>query len=142
DSASLKILSKVFERWLISITDIPTPGRLSMSRCAASKTGTGNTAGPALKLKIRSVIDFSRYLVNPVNLEILSKPFTRFQDSQDLQDYSSNLDRNAFAATFVTVERGTKRSASTTNQLVQPETTMVFFRSSPRSAASTTCSAV
>src|SRR5215213_85956 len=36
---------------------MPTPGKLSMSRCASSKTGTGNTAGPALKLKILSVID-------------------------------------------------------------------------------------
>src|ERR1043165_7235476 len=35
---------------------MPTPGRLSISRCACSKTGTGKTAGPALKLKIRSVI--------------------------------------------------------------------------------------
>src|SRR5205809_4137171 len=50
------ISSKVFERWLISITDIPTLGSDSMSRCASSKTGTGKTAGPALKLKIRSLI--------------------------------------------------------------------------------------
>src|SRR5262245_41171898 len=35
---------------------MPTPGRLNISRCACSKTGTGITAGPALKLKIRSVI--------------------------------------------------------------------------------------
>jgi hypothetical protein len=30
-----------------------------MSRCAFSKTGTGMTAGPALKLKIRSVMVLS-----------------------------------------------------------------------------------
>ena len=53
------ISSNVLERWLISITDMPTPGKLSKSRCASSKTGTGNTAGPALKLKILSVITFS-----------------------------------------------------------------------------------
>jgi hypothetical protein len=39
---------------------MPTPGRLSMSRCASSKTGTGKTAGPALKLKIRSVMLYLR----------------------------------------------------------------------------------
>src|SRR2546425_5239117 len=50
------ISSKAFERWLISITDIPTPGSASRCARASSKTGTGNTAGPALKLKIRSVI--------------------------------------------------------------------------------------
>ena len=48
--------SKVFERWLISITDIPAPGRLSISSRACSSTGTGSTAGPALKLKFYSVM--------------------------------------------------------------------------------------
>src|SRR6266550_2403728 len=52
------ISSKVFERWLISITDMPTPGSDNISLCASSKTGTGITAGPALKLKIRSVINY------------------------------------------------------------------------------------
>jgi hypothetical protein len=47
------------ERWLISITDIPTPGRLNISSRACSRTGTGSTAGPALKLKILSLICFS-----------------------------------------------------------------------------------
>src|SRR5688572_11014306 len=51
--------SNVFERWLISMTDMPTPGRLNMSLCASSRTGTGKIAGPALKLKMRSVICFS-----------------------------------------------------------------------------------
>src|SRR5712692_7109006 len=50
------ISSKVFERWLISITDMPTPGSASRSLCASSKTGSGMIAGPALKLKIRSVM--------------------------------------------------------------------------------------
>src|SRR6185369_5034384 len=50
------ISSKAFERWLISITDMPTPGSDNISSRACSKTGTGITAGPALKLKIRSVI--------------------------------------------------------------------------------------
>ncbi len=53
------ISSNVFERWLISITLIPTPGRLSNSSRACSSTGTGSTAGPALKLKILSVIVLS-----------------------------------------------------------------------------------
>src|SRR5436190_4347585 len=52
------ISSKVFERWLISITDMPTPGSDNISSRACSKTGTGITAGPALKLKIRSVMIF------------------------------------------------------------------------------------
>jgi hypothetical protein len=41
---------------------MPTPGSASMSRWAISKTGTGNTAGPALKLNIRSSIQFSPQL--------------------------------------------------------------------------------
>jgi hypothetical protein len=44
------ISSKAFERWLISITDMPTPGSDTRSRCACSSTGRGRTAGPALKL--------------------------------------------------------------------------------------------
>src|ERR1043165_1773080 len=48
--------SKVFERWLISITLMPTPGKESISSRACSNTGTGRTAGPALKLKILSVM--------------------------------------------------------------------------------------
>ena len=47
------IASKVFERWLISRTDMPTPGSATRSRCASSRTGTGSTAGPAAKLKMR-----------------------------------------------------------------------------------------
>jgi hypothetical protein len=35
---------------------MPTPGKLTMSRCASSKTGTGKTAGPALKLNILSLM--------------------------------------------------------------------------------------
>src|SRR5437773_6591309 len=50
------ISSNALERWLISITDIPTSGSASRCARASSKTGTGKTAGPALKLKIRSVI--------------------------------------------------------------------------------------
>src|SRR5947207_14445095 len=55
-SAPWMISSKVFERWLISITDIPTPGSANICAPASSKTGRGMIAGPALKLKIRSVI--------------------------------------------------------------------------------------
>src|SRR5688500_10035425 len=47
--------SKVFDRWLISITDMPTPGSDTRSRCACSRTGSGSTAGPAEKLKMRGV---------------------------------------------------------------------------------------
>ena len=54
--------------------------------------------------------------------------------------YSSNRDLKAFPATRLTIERGTKRSASTTNKLVQPEITTVFFRSNARKAVSTTSS--
>ena len=57
-----------------------------------------------------------------------------------LTTYSSNRDRKAFPATFVTSDRGTKRSASTVNQLVQPEITTVFCRARPRNAVSTTSS--
>src|SRR5688572_22774667 len=48
--------SKVFDRWLISSTDMPTPGSDTRSRCASSSTGSGRTAGPAEKLKTRWVV--------------------------------------------------------------------------------------
>jgi hypothetical protein len=54
--AVFRMSSNVFERWLISITDIPTPGSDTRSRCASSRTGMGRTAGPAEKLKIRVVV--------------------------------------------------------------------------------------
>src|SRR5882672_11530793 len=62
------ISSKVFERWLISITDMPTPGSASISLCASSRTGSGITAGPALKLKIRSVMIV--FLLCPTNFSL------------------------------------------------------------------------
>jgi hypothetical protein len=54
--------SNAFDRWLISITDMPTPGSESMSRWACSSTGTGRTAGPAEKLKIRAVVGITELL--------------------------------------------------------------------------------
>ena len=48
--------SNVFERWLISITDMPTPGSAIRSRCASSRTGSGSTAGPAEKLNTRVAV--------------------------------------------------------------------------------------
>src|SRR5690349_3721087 len=42
-------------RWLISITDMPLPCQSSISAAAVRRTGSGSTAGPALKLKIRIV---------------------------------------------------------------------------------------
>ena len=50
------IASKVDERWLISMTDMPTPGSATRSRWTCSRTGSGSTAGPEEKLKIRSVM--------------------------------------------------------------------------------------
>src|SRR5262245_6410865 len=49
--------SNTLERWLSSRTDIPMPGNATRSRCISSSTGSGSTAGPAAKLKIRSVIN-------------------------------------------------------------------------------------
>src|SRR5438552_8175260 len=40
-------------RWLISITDMPDPCQSSISEAACSRTSSGRTAGPALKLKTR-----------------------------------------------------------------------------------------
>src|SRR5207249_3762563 len=40
-------------RWLISITDMPLPCQSSISAAAFCNTGSGSTAGPALKLKTR-----------------------------------------------------------------------------------------
>jgi hypothetical protein len=47
------MLMNSFPRWLISITDMPLPCQSSISAAAARSTGSGSTAGPALKLKIR-----------------------------------------------------------------------------------------
>src|ERR1051325_860030 len=43
---------------------MPTPGSDNISSRACSKTGTGITAGPALKLKIRLVIRFLQWAVS------------------------------------------------------------------------------
>src|SRR5215204_1431670 len=51
--APLRRSSNVFERWLISMTDMPTPGSETSSRCACSSTGSGMMAGPAEKLNSR-----------------------------------------------------------------------------------------
>src|SRR5688500_18533924 len=58
------------------------------------------------------------------------------------KSHSSNCERRALPAILVTNERGTKRSASTANQLVQPEITLGFCWRNPRSAVSTTSSGV
>src|SRR5262245_60457038 len=54
-SACARIASNVFERWLISRIDIPTPGSAMRSRWISSRTGSGMTAGPAEKLKTRCI---------------------------------------------------------------------------------------
>src|SRR5687767_5789240 len=53
-SARARTSSNTFDRWLTSRIDMPTPGSDTRSRCACSSTGTGSTAGPAEKLKMRS----------------------------------------------------------------------------------------
>src|SRR6266403_4535914 len=63
-------------------------------------------------------------------------------DSSSVGNYSPYLGRSALPATLITTERGRKRSASTMSRLVQPETTLLFCRASPRRAAATTSSAV
>src|SRR3954468_14289604 len=55
-SALWRMPSKVAERWLISITDMPTPGSASRSRCTCSRTGTGSTAGPEEKFRMRVTV--------------------------------------------------------------------------------------
>src|SRR4026208_172416 len=53
-SARASTSSNTFERWLTSRIDMPTSGSATSSRWACSSTGTGSTAGPAEKLKMRS----------------------------------------------------------------------------------------
>jgi hypothetical protein len=55
-SAFWRMPSNVEDRWLISITDMPTPGSASRSRCTCSSTGTGSTAGPDEKFRIRVTV--------------------------------------------------------------------------------------
>src|SRR5438309_8769083 len=59
--------SNVFERWLISITDMPTPGSVTRSRCASSSTGSGSTAGPAEKLNTRVAVGMKGSSVGNLN---------------------------------------------------------------------------
>src|SRR3954467_9023376 len=42
-------------RWLISMTDMPLPCQSSISCAAFASTGSGSTAGPALKLNTRAI---------------------------------------------------------------------------------------
>src|SRR5258706_15837326 len=48
--------SNSFERWLISMTDIPVPLKSSNSACACSSTSRGRVPGPGLKLNTRFVM--------------------------------------------------------------------------------------
>jgi len=57
-SGTLNDFVKVFERWLISITDMPTPGKRQQIALRLFQNRHRMIAGPALKLKIRSVISF------------------------------------------------------------------------------------
>src|SRR5206468_11656848 len=66
-SACSRIDSNVFERWLISRIDMPTPGSASRSRWISSRTGTGSTAGPAAKLKTRCTVVIGRLFDQPRN---------------------------------------------------------------------------
>src|SRR5581483_9282435 len=50
-SACSAIETNSLPRWLISITDMPDPRQSSISSRACASTSSGNTAGPALKLK-------------------------------------------------------------------------------------------
>src|SRR2546423_13684043 len=73
------ISSNAFERWLISSTDMPTPGRASSSCCACSSTSSGSTAGPAEKLKRRVVV--------VVGITVLDARAARSQANQlEIQD--------------------------------------------------------
>ena len=47
-------------RWLISITDMPLPCQSSISAAAWRITGSGRTAGPALKLMTRDMASSRR----------------------------------------------------------------------------------
>src|SRR5918999_1410968 len=53
-SARARTPSNIFDLWLTSRIDMPTPGSDTSSLCAFSSTETGSTAGPAEKLKTRS----------------------------------------------------------------------------------------
>ena len=46
---------KSVPRWLTSITDMPLPRQSSSSACARRNTGSGNIAGPGLKLYTRFI---------------------------------------------------------------------------------------
>src|SRR6185503_11020153 len=58
-SAFASTASKVSDRWLISRIDMPTPGSVTRSRWISSSTGSGSTAGPAAKLKMRLTVGMS-----------------------------------------------------------------------------------
>src|SRR5215471_16792316 len=101
------ISSNVFERWLISITDMPTPGSDSISSRACSRTGTGITAGPALKLKILSVISSSQVSEYQLQLGLIEaeipvysryseRPLSDF-DGQARGDFIARMHRLGFA---------------------------------------------
>src|SRR5574338_13833 len=55
--------SNSFERWLISMTDIPVPLKSSSSAWACSNTSSGSVAGPGLKLNTRFVFAIEDLLI-------------------------------------------------------------------------------
>src|SRR5215211_3349053 len=66
--------SNSLERWLISITDMPVPLKSSNSACAFSRTSSGRTAGPGLKLKTRLGLDME---CTPVFIDLQTRTHAR-----------------------------------------------------------------
>src|SRR2546425_666383 len=143
------ISSNALERWLISITDIPTSGSASRCARASSKPDTGKTAGPALKLKIRSVISLGEGVgVLGVEVGKTTTPYTQnptpypfsvslgegvgalgVEVGKTTTPYTQNptpypfsvCARNTAPAARRISERDTTPSLSTMNKFVQPE---------------------
>src|SRR5947208_4914429 len=67
-SARARMASNGLERWLISRTDMPTPGSAIRSRCISSSTGSGSTAGPAAKLWTRWTTVIELLQMQPTDL--------------------------------------------------------------------------
>jgi hypothetical protein len=64
--------SNHFERWLISVTDMPDPAKLRKDSWISSNTGRGRAAGPALKLWI-----LSAFIVNHLHVNVSAGPGPR-----------------------------------------------------------------
>ena len=120
-SAAARISSNALERWLISSTDIPTPGKAGKPSRICSRTASGSTAGPAPKLKTRSTASSFDWCESPGQMVWISRPSRSFGSNQvDLGGMMPPASETASSSSGVTAaSEESDRGGSRVDRLLQ-----------------------